>query len=165
MPVQLGGGSTQGPRGRIGIDFKLMGDGPDAGLPRSWGTLYTHFRMAQGDPFTFVSRYVYDGPNHVYFGYDLLIEEQQSGAYLVRFGKLSLSPMELVTDIRRSPPVGWPIPPPSTNWADWVLQPLPSYPAPQTVRVGETVRIDLFTDRDTGRKMYENFQILPPRAP
>lgn len=67
------------------------------------------------------------------FGYDLLIEKQQSGDYLVTFGKLSLSPLELVMDIPRNPPVGWPaerpMPALSTNPSDWTLEPMADYPA------------------------------------
>jgi hypothetical protein len=164
-PVQLGGSSTGGGPGRIGLNLKLMGDGPETILPTGWGTLRAAFRTAQGGPLTFVSHYVYDSPANMFFGYDLLIEKQQSGTYLVTFGKLSLSPFELVTDIRRNPPVGWPMPPPSTNPADWTLEPLASYPAPQTVRDGETIRIDLLSDKNSGRKMYDNFQILPETGP
>jgi hypothetical protein len=164
-PVELGGTGTSGGVGRNGLDFKLMGDGPEAALPSGWGTLRTGYRMSQGGPLTFVSHYVYDSPHDVYFGYDVLIDKQPSGAYTLTFAKLSLSPLELVYEIRRNPPVGWPMPPPSRNPADWTFEPLPAYLQPQTLREGETLRVELLTDKDTGRKMYENLRILPERGP
>jgi hypothetical protein len=164
-PVQLGGISRNGGLGHFGLKFTMMGDGPEVGLPAGWGTLRTGFRESSGDPLTFVSHYVYNSPAKVFFGYDLLIEKQQSGKYLITFGKLSMSALELVTDIRRNPPTGWPMPPPSTNPSDWTVEPLPGYPAPQMVRENETIRIALLRDKNSGRKMFDTFQILPERGP
>jgi hypothetical protein len=164
-PVKLGGTGTRGAPGRIGFDFKLMGDGPEKVLPMGWGTLVSGFRPRSGDAVTFLSRFVYDSSAHVYFGYELLVEKQLSGDYLVTTGKLNMSALELVAEIRNNPPRDWPISPPSTNSADWTFQPLPSYPAPRFAHERETIRIDLVTDQYTGRKMYDKFQILPESGP
>ena len=88
-------------------------------------------------------RYMIDNSRHAYLGYDLAIERgKQSGAYVVTFRPLSVSAWELVSD--------------ATGWK--ALR-LPGYPAPQTVRVGDTIALDLMTNPATGQKIVDYIRI------
>lgn len=83
--------------------LSLRAEPPSSGLLRLFGG---GFRGRRGpDCCSFFTRYLMDRANHIYFGYELLIDEQQPGAYLVTFGKLGLTPLEMSMDsIQRIPP-------------------------------------------------------------
>jgi hypothetical protein len=102
----------------------------------------------------FYSRYLLDDKNHVYFGYELLLEEQQPGAYLATFGKLNLSPLEMITQTApRIPAIA----------TEWTTQPVPVIPEPRVVHSGDVISIDLFVDAATGAKLIDDIRIQPPR--
>src|ERR1700722_11409065 len=70
-------------------------------------------------------RFTADSVHHLYFGYDIEIDPlPQAPAFLLTIRPLSLSREEL---------------PPLANQSNWTMLPLPGYPPPQTVHVGDTV--------------------------
>jgi len=90
-----------------------------------------------------VHRYMTDSSAHRIFGYDIEIEPlKQAGTFNVTFRPLSLPPEKIVSDP-----------------ASWTIVPLPVYPAPQTVRRGDTVAVDLFTHTGTGQKIVDYLHV------
>ena len=98
----------------------------------------------------FYSRYLSDNVNQVYLGYELLVQQQQPGTYLVTFGKLGLTALEIAAQ--------------SHNSTEWTMQPLPAIPEPRVVHDGDTISVDLFVDAATGEKLIDDIRIDPPRA-
>jgi hypothetical protein len=96
----------------------------------------------------------YDTANHIYFGYEAMVEEQQPGAYLVTFGRLGLTPLDLAAG-------GLPLPT-RINPAEWTNQPLPAIPGPQLVHDGDLVSFELFVDAATNAKLVEDIAIGAP---
>lgn len=141
----------------------LRTDPPALGLERrftpGWGASST----AKGRLST--RRYVVDSANHIYFGYELPLEDRQKGTYLATFVKLAPTPMELSTG--RLPG----IPGPAVDLGMWTNQPLPAIPAPRQVHDGDTISIDLFVDAATGAKLIDDIRLqtrsvrIPPPPP
>jgi hypothetical protein len=93
-----------------------------------------------------------DTGNRMYFGYELLLEQQQPGTYLATFGKLGLTSLDLSAGMR------W-------RALSWTIQPIPAIPEPREIRDGETISIDLFIDAATGDKLVDDIRIDPPHPP
>jgi len=94
-------------------------------------------------------RLVTDHSSHIYFGYDLTVEVlPQQNTYRVTFRPLSASMEKFGLD--------------AAGWSKVVL---PGYPAPQTVRAGETIALDLFTNPTTGQKIVEYIRFRDPARP
>jgi hypothetical protein len=90
-------------------------------------------------------RYTADSIHHVYFGYDIEIGPlPQARAYLLTIRPLSLAREKL---------------PALTNPSSWTALPLPGYPPPQTVYVGDTIALDLMENRSTGQKIVDYIRI------
>ena len=90
-------------------------------------------------------RYTADSIHHVYFGYDIEIEPlPQPRTFLVTIRPLSLAREQLMA---------------LTNPNTWTMLPLPGYPAPQTVTVGDTIALDLMENRITGQKIVDYIRI------
>ena len=91
----------------------------------------------------------------MFLGYDLLIEPQaQADTYEVSFWELGMGPLDVLMGGPRGP---------SVNPAEW-KKALPSaYPAPQMLRTGDTVSIDLVVDPDTGQRLVDYFSIQQQR--
>jgi hypothetical protein len=160
-----GGGSTS----TISVQPSLRADPPSSGLARRFSQ-GMRGRSAAGGP-SFSSRYLVDSANQVILGYELVLEEQQPGAYLATFGKLGLTPLELSSEMApRLPPNAPPglvrsqRPINSSNWSEWTTQPLPAIPEPRLVHPGDTISIELFVDPATGEKLIDDIRIQPPRA-
>jgi hypothetical protein len=94
---------------------------------------------------SFASRYLLDVSNHIIFGYELVLEQQQPGTYLATFGKLGLTPLEMSFDmVPRFPPNAPSVAvPPSpinlTNWKEWTTRPLVTIPESRLVKTGDTI--------------------------
>jgi hypothetical protein len=96
-----------------------------------------------------------DKPSRIYFGYELLIEQQQPGTYLATFGNLGVTPLDLAAGTLPKAAAG-------KIAQGWTQLPLPSVPEPRTVHDGETLTIELFSDPVTGRKLFDDIGINPP---
>jgi hypothetical protein len=127
------------------LQATLRTDPPSAVLPRG---LVSSFRGHANSGESFFTRVLLDAANHVYFGYELILEEQQPGTYLATFGKLGLTPMEAAASA-------------GSKVAGWSMQALPAMPQPKVVRDGEMLSIELMTDAATGEKLIDDIEIQP----
>ncbi len=164
------------------VQLHPRSDPPSSPLPQLFGS--ATYRTKNGtDGRTFVSRYLSDQVRHIYVGYEMLIEPQQPGMYLVTIGELGTSPLEMSIEMasRMSPRVRALFPP--QNNAPWTHQPLPSIPQPLIFHDGDTISVELFADPATGDKLFDDvlisrftpvtrglpprpsFQPIPPAAP
>src|ERR1700693_4917343 len=113
--------------GRIEVEIVLRADPPSSALQRPF-TASSTGRSTPNGP-TFTSRVLRDRADHVYLGYELLIEPRQPGEYLATFGKLGVTTLELAANSVPKFPQG------STdaetaNDLEWSLLPLPAMPEP-----------------------------------
>lgn len=95
-------------------------------------------------------RLVMDHSRKVYFGYDLTVDTlPQKNTYRVTFRPLSVGLEKFGLD--------------GTGFTKITL---PGYPEPQTVRVGDSIALDLLTNPTTGQKIVEHiqFQDSPPQV-
>jgi len=90
---------------------------------------------------------VMDSVNHEYFGYEVLLEEQQPGTYLATFGKPGVSPMEAAATV-------------GATLSAWSVRTL-RLPEPKVVRDGDIVGIELMKDATTGDKLIDDVTIQP----
>jgi hypothetical protein len=91
-----------------------------------------------------VHRFLADASGHRYFGYDMIVEHlDQASTYLVAFRPLSAGPDKM----------------PETDLTGWTMIPIPGYPVPQTVHVGDTIALDLFTNAATGQKIVDYIRV------
>ena len=87
-----------------------------------------------------IHRYMQDRSHKTYFGYDIAVEPLEDGSTLrVSILPLSIGPERL----------------PLENPATWKRLAPPQYPAPQSVRMGDTLAFDLFVNPETGQKLVE----------
>jgi hypothetical protein len=145
--------------------FSLRADPPSSRLPR----LFTAAYRGRGGPDgrSFVIRYFSDRANHTYFGYEMMLEEQQPGTYLLTCGKLGLSPMEMSMEATPRLPLNAranssALAP--TN-IPWIQLALPSIPEPRLIHQGDTASIELFVDPLTGDKLIDDVHIQPRYIP
>jgi hypothetical protein len=143
-----GGGIVSAGGAPGGPQFSLRGEPRSSGLTRRFGVSMRSRGVLNGE--SFYSRYLSDIANHVYLGYELLIQQQQPGTYLLTFGKLGLTALEIAAQ--------------SHDSTEWTMQPLPAIPEPRVVHDGETISVDLFVDAATGEKLIDDIRIDPPRA-
>jgi hypothetical protein len=141
----LGGGRSpaRGPTGVGSLQMTLRVDPPSGTAPRGLSTSY-HGRSSPGK--SYFMRTVMDGVNHEYFGYEVLLVEQQSGTYLATFGKLPLTSMEASAS--------------AAGNDQWSIQPI-VLPEPRVVHNGDVIAIELMTDAATGDKLIEDLTIQP----
>jgi hypothetical protein len=130
-----------------GVQFSLRTDPPSSGLGRRFAAGIRSHSVLNGK--SFYSRYFSDDANHLYLGYELLVQ-QQPGAYLMTFGKLGLTALEIAVQ--------------SHNSTEWTMQPMPAIPEPRVVHDGDTISVVLFVDAATGEKLIDDIRIDPPRA-
>ncbi len=133
--------------GRIGVEPILRVEPPTAWVFRF--TPQSRGRSVTDGP-TFYSRILLDKANRIYFGYELLVEQQQPGTYLATFGQLGVTPLDLAAG--------------SIKDLAWTLGPLPALPDPRLIHDGETISIDLFVDPAKGQKLIDDIHINPPRT-
>jgi hypothetical protein len=127
------------------LQVTLRTDPPSAILPRG---LVSSYRGHANSGESFFTRILLDAANHVYFGYELILEEQQPGTYLATFGNLGLTPMEAAGSA-------------GSKVAEWSMQALPAIPQPQVVHDGDKISIELMTDAATGEKLIDDIEIQP----
>jgi hypothetical protein len=101
-------------------------------------------------------RYFFDASAHIYFGYDLVVQPQETiDTYRVIFSNLSLAPFDLPSDS-----------PDTLDRSLWTLVPLPAMPAAQNVTAGDRLSIRVFHDDASGRELFDSLNIGPmPHMP
>lgn len=95
-------------------------------------------------------RYLYDDENHVFLGYDLMLEPQpQNDTFRASFYELGMGVAELpMLDGK-----------PRAAAGGWKKAPLAKYPAPQIVHTGDTISVELWTAPDSGQKIVDQVRI------
>jgi hypothetical protein len=142
-----------------GPQFSLRTDPPSSGLERRFSSGGSFGSIPDGPQF--ISRIVVDNTNRVYFGYELLLEEQQPGTYLATFGKLNASLLEVLSIL---PPGSNSLPQRTGNRTEWTMQPPSTIPEPRVVHVGDTINMVLFGDAATGERLIDDIHILAPQS-
>ncbi len=133
----------QEPRPSVGnLQTNLRVD-PPTGAPPQGLTFDFHGRSIVGK--TYFTRTLMDSVNHEYFGYEVLLEEQQPGTYLATFGKTAVSPMEAAATA-------------SAGLRPWSAR-LLGLPEPKVVRDGDIISIELMTNAATGDKLIDDITI------
>jgi hypothetical protein len=100
---------------------------------------------------TGIHRFMVDSSRHVYFGYDITIDHlPEDTSYRVTIRPLSIGADKL--QYFKDP----------ANWTILPL-PLPRYPAPQTLRSGDVMALDLMTNAETGQKIVDYLTVQEPR--
>jgi protein involved in polysaccharide export with SLBB domain len=92
-----------------------------------------------------IHRYLFYNSQQKYFGYDLLVEPVPK----TDFYKLTFRPMT-VADPKRLE---------ISHPENWTKVPLSGYPAPQMVKVGDLVTLELFKNRTTGQSIGEVIRV------
>ena len=143
----IAGGGGRGPaRNPVGVGSLQMTlrVNPPSGSPPRGLTSSHHGRSRPGK--SYFTRSVMDSANHEYFGYEVLLVEQQSGTYLATFGKLPITSMEA-----------------SATAADGEQWSIPALvlPEPRIVHDGDVIGIELMTDATTSDKLIEDVTIQP----
>jgi hypothetical protein len=144
--------------------FELKMEPPNPPFPQRFGSGFSASTNGNLNGGSIIAhRYLRDDSAHVFLGYDLLIEPQpQADTYRLSFWELGLGPLDMGRGPRNQP----------FNPADWRRLPIPGYPAPQVVHMGDTISIDLMVDAGTGQKLVDYVGIqqrqpppIPPRLP
>jgi hypothetical protein len=142
----IGGGGRGPARGPVSVgslQMTLRVNPPSGSAPRGLTSTY-HGRSSSGK--SYFTRSVMDSVNHEYFGYEVLLVEQQSGTYLATFGKLPTSSMEASATAAGS--------------EQWSIRAL-VLPEPGIVHDGDVISIELMTDATSGDKLIEDVTIQP----
>jgi hypothetical protein len=144
--------SLSSPQGRIGAQSNLRAVPPSSILARTFIASYRPRELNNGR--VFYSRILINRAAHTYLGYELILEpQQQPGAYLLTFGKLGVTPLDVAATYSPRLPQNPPDEP-------FTMLPLPALPGPQLVYEGQTVTIDLLTDPTTGEKLIDDVHIV-----
>ncbi len=120
------------------------------------------------------TRYLTDRTHHIYFGYDVVFEDQANGDFVATFGRLGLTPLAI--SARTATPALYVAParfprPQKIDPNQWTMQELPEIPKVRLMRAGDVVSILLYEDPTTGEKLYDDvtFQTVrlasPPSTP
>lgn len=72
----------------------LRADPPSSGLERRFNPLSS---SQSNRGVLFYTRTYLDNANHIYFGYEATVEQLQPGDYLVTFGRLGWTPLDLAS--------------------------------------------------------------------
>ena len=125
---------------------------PTSALAHSFIASYRPRELNNGR--VFYSRILINRAAHTYLGYELILEPQEEeGVYLLTFGKLGITPLDVAAtyspQLAQASPAG-----------PFTLLPIPASPAPQLVHEGQTVTIDLLTDLATGDKLFDDVHIV-----
>jgi hypothetical protein len=144
--------SLSSPQGRAAVQVGLRAIPSSSALARSFIATYRPRELNSGR--AFYSRILIDRAGRKYLGYELFLEPQQDpGAYLLTFGKLGITPLDVAATYAARPSENSPSEP-------YTLLPIPNLPEPQLVREGQTVTIDLLTDPTTGDKLIDDVHIV-----
>jgi len=137
-------GPAPGPAGIGSLQPNLRID-PPTGAPPQGLTCDYHGRGIVGK--SYFTRIVMDSVKHEYFGYEVLLEEQQPGTYLATFGKPGVSPLEAAATA-------------GAGQSPWSVRTL-VLPEPKVVRDGDVISIELMTFATTGDKLIDDITIQP----
>jgi len=138
---RIGGGAVS--RSTFGFYWETRLEPPTPGLADSFGTVTT-------DGPEIINRIMLDRSRRMYFGYDVLVEVlPATNTYRVTFQQLVMTP-ELAQRIRLDNPSGW------------TLLPAPGFPAPQTIRGGDVLALNLLTNNATGQKIVDYVTVQEP---
>jgi hypothetical protein len=143
-----------------GFTAALRTDPPSSGLDQKFSEGWRARVSPDGDQ-EFINRFVVDNAKLSYFGYEILLEEQQPGTYLATFGKLTVSPLELSS---MGPPGSNVQPQRQGERTEWTMQPPRAIPEPRVVHAGDTISVNLFVDPMTGEKLIDDIRIESSRA-
>jgi hypothetical protein len=140
------------PPGHIGVQWNLRAIPPSSALARNFIASYRPREMNNGR--AFYSRILINRAARTYLGYELILElQQQPGDYLLTFGRLGITPLDVaatyVPRLPQNPPDG-----------PFTMLLIPALPEPQLVHEGQTVAIDLFTDPTSGEKLIDDIHIV-----
>jgi hypothetical protein len=138
-----GRGPARGPVGVGGLQMTLHMN-PSSGSLSTGLTSNYHGRSTAGK--SYFTRSIMDSVNHEYFGYEVLLVEQQPGTYLATFGKLPTTSLEASAT--------------ATGSDQWTVRAL-TLPEPRVVHDGDVISIELMTDATTGDKLIEDVTIQP----
>jgi hypothetical protein len=144
------------PRDRVAAQWSLRAIPSSSVLARSFTASYRPRELNNGR--VYFSRILIDRAAHTYLGYELILEPQQdSGAYLLTFGKLGITPLDVASTYAPRRPQDPPAEP-------FTALPTPALPEPQVVHEGETVPVALLTDPTTGDKLIDDVHIILLRS-
>lgn len=143
--ITIAAGGRPGPPG-IAPVFEFKIEPPNPPFPQGFAGSFSFMTSNLTGENVTAHRYLRDETNHIFLGYDLLIEPQpQADTYRVTFLELGLGQLDMARDSRNQP----------LNPAEWKKLPPPAYPSPQVVRVGDTISIDLLVSAGTGQKLVD----------
>jgi hypothetical protein len=144
--------SLSNPQGRIGAQANLRAIPPTSALARSFIASYRPRELNNGR--AFYSRILINPAVHTYLGYELILEPQeQPRIYLLTFGKLGITPLDVAATYSR-------LLPQNPRAELFTMLPLPDLPEPQLVHEGQTVTIDLLTEPATGAKLIDDIHVV-----
>ena len=146
--------------GPVRVESSLRADPPSSSLIRMYAGSSRHRGITYGP--TYYSRILLDKANHAYLGYELLLEQQQTGKYLATFGKLGVTPLDLAAGSLPTRPPGSADPQSPIDLA-WTMLPLSALPEPRVIDEGETISIVLLVEAATGAKLIDDIRIYPSR--
>ncbi len=146
--------------GLVRVESSIRADPSSSSLTRMYSGSSRLRGITHGP--TFYSRILIDKTNHAYLGYELLLEQQQTGKYRATFGRLGVTPLDLAAGILPTPPFNSTDPQSPMDLA-WTMLPLAALPEPRLVEEGETISIVLLVEAATGAKLIDDIRINPPR--
>jgi len=91
------------------------------------------------------------------------VEQRAPGTFMMTFGQLGVTPLEIAFDSSLEFPQDQNDTPSGTTQA-WTKLQLPVLPQPQAIRSADTVSVDLFVDPVTGEKLVDDIRIVPPHS-
>jgi hypothetical protein len=144
--------SLNNPQRQIAAQANLRAIPPSSALARSFIVSYRPRELNSGR--AFYSRILINRAARTYLGYELILEpQQQAGAYLLTFGKLGITPLDVAATYAPRLPQNPPAEP-------FTMLPIPALPEPQLVHESQIVAIDLLTDPTTGDKLIDDVHIV-----
>jgi hypothetical protein len=141
-------GGTVNSQGVPAISFALQADPPSAMLRCHSGSS-NRFSLGPGGGESFAHRYLYNEDDQTYFGYDVRVEldpQNPGGPWHVTFSDLSIGPIDAIPFLQRGNPAAW-------------KKISIALPAPQTMKSGDSIRIELWADPAAGQKLADLVRI------
>ena len=135
----------------VSLRFETVLEGAGDASDRFWGKGHGGGFRQTG---AIEHRYLWDETTRSYFGYDLRVEPQgASGTCRVLIGPLSMS-LDTLIDWPRQPAPGE-----YREYRDYKLLALPTNPATQIVRAGDTIALDLMESADKKQKIVDYINV------
>jgi hypothetical protein len=130
------------PLGTGNLQVDLRADPP----PLRRAGLTTSYRGRSVSGTSYFTRTIMDSVKHEYFGYEVILEEQQPGTYRATFGPLAATSMEMAS-----------MGAPSKEWSIRT----PALPEPRIVHDGDVISVELMADAATGQKLIDDIKVQP----